>query len=510
MTEETQAVSGAPSAALDATDVLHHPPALARAPRGRRPRPSSRGPAGEPRDATAAGRSARRAGDPPVAGVVARARADPPALRPDGREPLRVPAWRCRRHGIRSEPGAPKRPGRPAVRRRAPGELRHVRLGRAHPDVRHERLRRDAAGLLRLGRQAARRQHGGGRPVQRAEGQGRAQGGSRRHGVLPGDHGGPQSDADHRRVERTAGRRHAAGPPHQDHACARRPSRPATSRAGARPTRHCSSSPRSSTASAASAPTRRSSRRSRQHEFDDVVDRFGPVYEEYLRTLQADRIALLAKYSFVDIAHKVVGVGSVGTRAVVLLLESGDGEPLLLQVKQANPSVLEPYLGASQFDNAGKRVVIGQRVMQAAGDPFLGWTRGSAKTPHDFYVRQLKDMKGSIDVTLLDKDGLIGYGQVCGAVLARAHARAGTRRSSPATSVTPTSSTTPWPTSAWPTRRSTPTIMPRSSPASSEPDGIRPGRPLRRSPGLPAGLGTADRRTAGACRHRPGSRGESR
>ena len=97
----------------------------------------------------------------------------------------------------------------------------------------------------------------------------------------------------------------------------------------------------------------------------------------------------------------------------------------LLQVKQANPSVLEPYLGASDFDNAGKRVVIGQRVMQAAGDPFLGWTRGSAKTPHDFYVRQLKDMKGSIDVTLLDKDGLIGYGQVCGAVLARAHARAG-------------------------------------------------------------------------------------
>lgn len=162
-----------------------------------------------------------------------------------------------------------------------------------------------------------------------------------------------------------------------------------------------------------------------ENEFEDVVDRFGPVYEEYLRTLQADRIALLARYSFVDIAHKVVGVGSVGTRAVVLLLESGDGEPLLLQVKQANPSVLEPYLGASQFDNAGKRVVVGQRVMQAAGDPFLGWTRGSAKTPHDFYVRQLKDMKGSIDVTLLDREGLIGYGQVCGAVLARAHARAG-------------------------------------------------------------------------------------
>ena len=160
-------------------------------------------------------------------------------------------------------------------------------------------------------------------------------------------------------------------------------------------------------------------------DFDDVVQRFGPVYEQYLSTLPADRIALLVKYSFVDVAHKVVGVGSVGTRAIVLLLESGDGEPLLLQIKQADASVLEQYLGVSAFTNAGQRVVIGQRVMQAAGDPFLGWTRGSTKSPHDFYVRQLKDMKGSIDTTRLDKDGLINYGEVCGAVLARAHARAG-------------------------------------------------------------------------------------
>jgi hypothetical protein len=160
-------------------------------------------------------------------------------------------------------------------------------------------------------------------------------------------------------------------------------------------------------------------------EFDDVVHRLSPVYEEYLRTMQPDRIALLAKYSFVDIAHKVVGVGSVGTRAIVLLVESGDKEPLLLQIKQANASVLEPYLGASRFDNAGKRVVYGQRVMQAAGDPLLGWTRGSSESSPDYYVRQLKDMKASIEVELLDKEGLIGYGQVCGAVLARAHARAG-------------------------------------------------------------------------------------
>jgi uncharacterized protein (DUF2252 family) len=157
---------------------------------------------------------------------------------------------------------------------------------------------------------------------------------------------------------------------------------------------------------------------------DDVVNRFSSVYEHYLQTLQADRIALLTKFSFVDIAHKVVGVGSVGTRALVVLLESGDGEPLLLQVKQANESVLEPYLGASAFDNHGKRVVVGQRVMQSTGDPFLGWAKGSAQAKGDFYIRQLKDRKASVEVPQLDKDGLISYAQVCGAVLARAHARA--------------------------------------------------------------------------------------
>lgn len=160
-------------------------------------------------------------------------------------------------------------------------------------------------------------------------------------------------------------------------------------------------------------------------EFDDVVSTLTHFYEQYLRTLPPDRIALLMKYSFVDVAHKVVGVGSVGTRALVLLLESGDGEPMLLQVKQANESVLEPYLGASRFDNAGKRVVVGQRVLQTTGDPFLGWTRGGERAPYDFYVRQLKDMKGSIDATLLDVDALTVYAQLCGAVLARSHARAG-------------------------------------------------------------------------------------
>jgi uncharacterized protein (DUF2252 family) len=144
---------------------------------------------------------------------------------------------------------------------------------------------------------------------------------------------------------------------------------------------------------------------------DDVIERLSGLYEQYLRTLQADRIALLSKFGFVDVAHKVVGVGSVGTRALVLLLESGDGEPLVL--------------GASAFDNHGKRVVVGQRVMQATGDPFLGWAHGSERAQGDFYLRQLKDRKASIEVAALDREGLIAYGRLCGAVLARAHARAG-------------------------------------------------------------------------------------
>ncbi len=149
------------------------------------------------------------------------------------------------------------------------------------------------------------------------------------------------------------------------------------------------------------------------------------IYAQYLATLPADRIALLTRFSFLDIAHKVVGVGSVGTRAIVLLLESGDGEPLILQVKQAGRSVLEPYLGASQFSESGKRVVMGQRVMQAAGDPFLGWCHSFGEDAMDFYVRQLRDMKGSIETAGLTPQALDVYAQICGAVLARAHARSG-------------------------------------------------------------------------------------
>ncbi len=156
-----------------------------------------------------------------------------------------------------------------------------------------------------------------------------------------------------------------------------------------------------------------------------VEHELAQIYAQYLASLPADRIALLSRFSFMDIAHKVVGVGSVGTRAIVVLVESGDGEPLILQVKQAGASVLEPYLGPSRFNESGQRVVVGQRVMQAVGDPFLGWCHSTGADPLDFYVRQLRDMKGSIETVGLTPRALQVYAKICGAVLARAHARGG-------------------------------------------------------------------------------------
>lgn len=158
---------------------------------------------------------------------------------------------------------------------------------------------------------------------------------------------------------------------------------------------------------------------------DGVVTALAPVFADYLSTLQPDRAVLLSRYSFKHLAFKVVGVGSVGTRAYVMLLESGDGEPLIIQAKQAGASVLEKYTQPSEFANSGERVVVGTRLMQAAGDPFLGWCHGGEAAPYDFYFRQLWDMKGSIDVTKLDPEALTSYARICGGVLARAHARAG-------------------------------------------------------------------------------------
>ena len=158
---------------------------------------------------------------------------------------------------------------------------------------------------------------------------------------------------------------------------------------------------------------------------DDVIAAFVDVYETYLRSLPADRVVLLARFGFVDLGHRVVGVGSVGLRALVVLYESGDGEPIVLQVKQATASVLEPYSGKSVFGTSGERVVNGQRLMVASPDPFLGWTTGPPSDPGEYYVRQMRDRKASVDLAKLDAAGLIGYAKVTGAVLARAHARAG-------------------------------------------------------------------------------------
>jgi uncharacterized protein (DUF2252 family) len=152
-----------------------------------------------------------------------------------------------------------------------------------------------------------------------------------------------------------------------------------------------------------------------------------PLSTQYLRTLPSDRSTLLTRYRLLDAARKVVGVGSVGTETyIALLMGARDDDPLFLQVKQATTSVLAPYAGAaSTLDNQGQRVVEGQRLMQATGDPFLGWLAGPRTGDPDFYVRQLRDMKGSVDTAALHPDDLRGYAQLCGGVLARAHARSG-------------------------------------------------------------------------------------
>jgi len=154
------------------------------------------------------------------------------------------------------------------------------------------------------------------------------------------------------------------------------------------------------------------------------ADRF---FERYRKSLPFDRRVLIDRFSVVDVARKVVGVGSVGTRCLVLLLESDDRTPLFLQLKQAVPSVLERHLGASAFKQSGQRVVEGQRLIQATSDIFLGWAswkpRGSERV--DFYVRQLWDGKGKIDVEALSPKRLSAYAGLCGKTLAFAHARSG-------------------------------------------------------------------------------------
>jgi uncharacterized protein (DUF2252 family) len=152
------------------------------------------------------------------------------------------------------------------------------------------------------------------------------------------------------------------------------------------------------------------------------------VIRSYRRTLQEDRRHLLERFRFVDAARKVVGVGSVGTRAWIVLFAGRDNDdPLILQMKEAQSSVLEPFLGKSAFANSGQRVVEGQRLMQAASDMMLGWfrTEGLDGLERDFYVRQLWDSKGSALVDVMKPQQMMIYARVCGQTLARAHARSG-------------------------------------------------------------------------------------
>jgi uncharacterized protein (DUF2252 family) len=162
-----------------------------------------------------------------------------------------------------------------------------------------------------------------------------------------------------------------------------------------------------------------------QHEIEEFAR---GVLRSYRRTLAGDRRHLLESFRYVHAARKVVGVGSVGTRAWIVLMAGHDtSDPLFLQVKEAQPSVLEPFLGRSRYPNHGQRVVEGQRLMQAASDVMLGWqnTVGIDGVKRDFYVRQLWDQKGSVIIEGMLPRELAAYAEICGQVLARGHARSG-------------------------------------------------------------------------------------
>lgn len=163
---------------------------------------------------------------------------------------------------------------------------------------------------------------------------------------------------------------------------------------------------------------------------DTFVTELHELVERYTRSLSTERRHLLRQYRVVDIARKVVGVGSVGTRCwIMLLLGKDDSDPLILQAKEADHSVLAAHAGRSEYRNQGQRVVAGQRLMQAVGDVFLGWdrVRGLDGRQRDFYVRQLHDWKGILEPQAMVPNGMRVFAELCGATLARAHARSGDR-----------------------------------------------------------------------------------
>ena len=163
-------------------------------------------------------------------------------------------------------------------------------------------------------------------------------------------------------------------------------------------------------------------------EYQQIDEAIHTLLRAYRRTLTGDHRHLLEGFRYVHAARKVVGVGSVGTRAwIVLLLGHDDSDPLFLQAKEAQGSVLEPFLGKSRYRNHGQRVVEGQRLMQSASDIMLGWMRtdGVDGVSRDFYIRQLWDGKGSAIVEAMNPAALTAYAGLCGWTLARAHARSG-------------------------------------------------------------------------------------
>jgi hypothetical protein len=165
-------------------------------------------------------------------------------------------------------------------------------------------------------------------------------------------------------------------------------------------------------------------------EADALYGELRVLLDGYARTLQPNRRHLLRQFQVVHMARKVVGVGSVGTRAWIILLQAEDGEDsLFLQAKEAQESVLAPYAGRSRLRNQGQRVVSGQQLMQAVSDIFLGWQRtpGIDGAPRDFYIRQLRDWKLSAPIDRMVPAGMQAYGALCARTLARAHARTGDR-----------------------------------------------------------------------------------
>ncbi len=169
----------------------------------------------------------------------------------------------------------------------------------------------------------------------------------------------------------------------------------------------------------------------RQRDRAALVSQLSDLVGKYQRTLETDRRYLLDQFEFADLARKVVGVGSVGTRCwISLMLGRDESDPLFLQIKEAEESVLSRFVGASKYSNQGQRVVAGQRLMQASSDIFLGWQRieaGLDGKQRDFYVRQLRDWKFSVDIESMIPRGMRLYGELCGWTLARAHARSGDR-----------------------------------------------------------------------------------